>query len=89
MFFKIMDVKKVEKVYFPELLKAIKFMWAFYNYDTDSNGFLVDRELREGMLKVALPLPFNSKERLSLAECLQFLSFGGSYRITLKEFLDF
>jgi Ca2+-binding EF-hand superfamily protein len=84
-----MDTKKIEKVFFPELLQAIKFMWAFFNYDTDSNGFLIDRELREGLTQITLPLPFNAKERNSLNECLQFLSFGGSYRLTLKEFLDF
>lgn len=89
LFFKILDVKKQQKVYFPQLLKAVKLMWAFYNFDTDCNGFLIDRELREGLMKTSLPVPFTRAERAGLNECLQFLSFGGSYRITFKEFLDF
>jgi len=37
-------------------------MWAFYNFDTDQNGYLVDRELREGLMNANLPIPFNKRE---------------------------
>jgi len=45
-------------------------MWAFYNFDSDQNGYLVDRELREGLMNVNLPIPFNKREQKILNEVL-------------------
>lgn len=34
-FYKLMDVKRLNKTSFPDFSQCIKFMWAFYNFDTD------------------------------------------------------